>query len=71
MSQQPPLTPEECAALHRLTAERGALGLSREMGLHHGALTRALAGLPVRAGSLALIRLGLTALNASSTQEAS
>lgn len=63
--QGDPLDPDSMAALRALIAERGVRSLVVPLGVSITALTRAVAGMRVLAGTRALIRQGLAALRES------
>lgn len=54
-----PLSPEEQDALRRLSAPRGPLHAGEQLGVSRTVVVSALAGLPLRRGSLALLHAGL------------
>ena len=58
-----PLTPEQIAGLRTLYKREGELRALEITGCSRGALTRALAGQPVRRGTIALITIALAAPN--------
>jgi DNA-binding phage protein len=55
-----PLPPEQIAALRRIVRARGVVGAARFLGLSRGTIERALAGIGVRPGTIALVRLALS-----------
>jgi hypothetical protein len=58
------LSAEERRALHALIEKLGERALVAELNVSRQALGRALAGLGVRRGTIALVRAGLATLNA-------
>jgi hypothetical protein len=57
-----PLPPEQIAALRRVVRARGVVGAARFLGLSRGTVERGLAGIGIRPGSIALVRLALVEL---------
>lgn len=56
------LAPDIVATVRDAVHRRGISAVARELGVDRSALTRVLAGLPVRRGTAALIRMSAAAL---------
>lgn len=66
-----PLSPAELAQLRRLVEPRGARHAGRQMGVSREVVVSALAGLPLRRGSLALLHAALASHVSASRKESS